>query len=361
MKIQDIHLTHQFDYCLTGFYTIKCLLEVINSIVLLREAAKWMKISKVAESLGNVNSYKVGILHSVKYTLSAFALLAEVVLFISNIAGALEYIKFEKPANEYFHTIFSNNCSIYNSQAMACAAYLGVFCLSNVALTTVLISTIMSILVILTNFLTTVYSLSEIDTNSIKTSFHKMFWRNLVIFTLISMQMTYVLGIVIGHSYIMYQVLFQVRRGIAKLHHALVTKSNDPWSNPIDKKYFKTQAQTYKRGALLVYISVLPILTSLSLFNILKKGIFQLLSRPCWVNYLYSIEIPRHFIHSLSHAISLICNFISIAERMSLLFWIVVSIPLNLLILLRYVKDYVKRNRLFGKHQYRFPGHTLRT
>ena len=102
-------------------------------------------------------------------------------------------------------------------------------------------------------------------------------------------------------------------------------------------------------------------MASLSLFYILKKGIFELLTKPCWVRYLYLIEIPRSVVHSLGPAISLTSNVLSVAERASLLLWIVVSIPFNLLILIRYVKDYAKRNRLFGRHQYRFPGHKFRT
>ena len=361
MKFQDTHLSHQFDVWLIGFYTLKCFLEVINSIIPLRYGVVWMKKARIAKSLGNVNSYKARTLHSIKYALAATILLGEVILFISTITGVVEYQKFEESANEYFHTIVSNNCSIYNSQMMVCAAYLGVFCLLNEALSVVMISTILGTLVILTKFLNTALTNSEIDTNSIKTSFHKMFWRNLITFTLISMQMTNVLGIVVAYSYIMYQILFQLRRAIVKLYHALVTKANDPRNNSIDRKYFQNRAQAYKRGSTLVFISVLPLLTSLSLFYILKKGIFELLDKPCCFNYLYSIEIPRDIIHSLRPAMNLTSNVISIAERLSLFSWIVVTIPLNLIIQVRYVIDYVKSKRLIGRHQYRFPGHRVQT
>lgn len=271
MHLQDIHLNKQFDRWLTGLYAVKCFLEVINTAMLSRDAAKWMKKSRIEKSLGNVNRYKACSLHSVKYTLSALILLGEVILFINNIMGVLEYENLEEPANEHFHTIFSSNCSVYNSQTMVCAAYLGAICLPTAALTPVIISAILGTLVILTNFLITVYTHSEIDTNTVKNSFHMMFWRNLVIFTLISIQMTYVIGIIIAYSFIMYQLLFQLRRACLKLSHALIAKSNDPWNKPAERKYFKAQAYVYKRSVLVVFISVTPVMACFSVLYP-KKG-----------------------------------------------------------------------------------------
>ncbi|KAI6657403.1 hypothetical protein LOD99_151 [Oopsacas minuta] len=355
-NIPQITLSKNVDHFILAIYVLKSFLEIINIILLSKEAINWKNKCRSAKDLENLNGYKESMLHYVKYSLSALILSSEFLISITSLIPSIEYHMLENAANNYFSSIVPANCSMYNSQTMVCMVFLGPLCLSIEGLTAILISSILSMLVILSKFFTTAYLTSKIDIKSIKRSFEWIFWRNLIIFTLYSVELTYILGVVTAYLIIIYQILIPVRRSGRNLLKALVAKGNDIGISQRDQKYLKSRVRTYKWGFRITYIPAVFLLITLSMFTIFEKGIFKLFFMPCWANYFYSIQIPTNIqtIASLKDAIT---NVLRMAERLSLIGYIVLSILMNLVIQISYVIAYVKRNRMLGKHQYRFPGH----
>ena len=288
-------------------------------------------------------------LHFVKYTLSAVIVVAEIVTMTTSIIEALEFKYYETEGNEYFTTIVASNCSIFNSQQMICAAFLGPFCLSFEALTAVAIFSLLETLIILNVFLTTAFRFSQIDLATVKRAYYLVFWKSLVLFTLISIEFTYIFGIIAAYSLITYITIVGIGKSSKQLFFALKAKANDPANSRQDRAYLNKQVRVYKWGTLLIYFPGSALIIGISLFNIFPKGILEFFSRPCWVAELYSINLSENFANTIEPVKGWICDLLRFYQRSALGLWVFLCIGLNLAIQLGYLERCIKRKRRLEK------------
>ena len=312
------HLDLVIIWCAVIPFFIEIIITTINALLLARKCNYWYRMRTKAEYI-NDDNYRTATVNYIKYGLCSLMLILEVVLFLSitvdDIGSTFEC---QHPDRVYCSLLITLQDLLHSYNSVSLIVLLSIFHMLSI-------------------FLINAIADSKIDTGILYRESWKTFWLCIAGFSLCGSGISTIsnIGFImtsVVHLYLLRKIIQRAR----KLFKTLRSRCMEYTHDARKFRYYRAQVRHYKWSSVIVCGSLG--------FSVVSIALWTIYSNTCKVFYSitsFQLGYPDTLYSELQAILGyiIITELLSTLQRISLVTWLLVSMLLNCILLITFIRQ----------------------